>query len=295
MTVPEVSQTPRKRGRALPMRGGAVLAAVLALVMALTAGVGRAEPVLKVGIVPQFDARVLHNIWLPILKDVGQEVGVTFVIDGAPTIPAFEKALYAGEYDIAYMNPYHYVVAHREQGYQAILRDGARDLFGVLVVRKDGPIHSLDDLQGKTIAFPAPNALGASLLMRAELVREHHLHFKASFVGDHTSAYLNAALGLSAAAGGVMATLQREKPALRSRLRILYETAHVPPHPIAVNPRVPPALRTRLQQAFLKLAATPQGKALFARIPMKRPIATDDADYDSIRALKLDRFVGNGN
>ena len=275
-------------------RAGVALLAAVVLLGGPLANAGRAETVLTMGIVPQFDARILHDIWTPILEDVGKQVGVKFRIVGAPNIPAFEKALYAGTYDVAYMNPYHYVVAHRDQGYQAIVRDGARDLFGVLVVAKDGPIKTLQDLQGKTIAFPAPNALGASLLMRAELVTEHHLRFKAAYVGDHTSAYLNAALGLSAAAGGVMATLQRTTPALRARLHILYETKHVPPHPIAVSPRVPAALRSRLQQAFLTFAATPQGRKLFAQVPMKQPIATDDAAYDSVRALKLEKFVGGG-
>jgi len=35
---------------------------------------------------------------------------------GAPTIPAFEVAFQGGEYDIAYMNPYHGVMAEQAQG-----------------------------------------------------------------------------------------------------------------------------------------------------------------------------------
>ena len=31
------------------------------------------------------------------------------------------------------------------------------------------------DLNGKTVAFPSPNALGASLLMRADLERLHKI------------------------------------------------------------------------------------------------------------------------
>ena len=42
-----------------------------------------------VGIVPQFDARTLQQTWLPILKELEQRTGHTFILRGSQGIPVF--------------------------------------------------------------------------------------------------------------------------------------------------------------------------------------------------------------
>ena len=99
-----------------------------------------------VGVVPQFDARRTQKVWSPILKRLEDETGLSFKLVGSPDIPEFEKSFTAGKYDFAYMNPYHLVVANESQGYSPIIRDIARKLFGIIVVKKDSPITSIDQL-----------------------------------------------------------------------------------------------------------------------------------------------------
>ena len=66
------------------------------------------------------------------------------------------------------MNPYHFKVANEKLGFIPLLKDESRRLRGVLVAASNGQINNVNDLDGKVVAFPAPNALGASLLMRYE-------------------------------------------------------------------------------------------------------------------------------
>lgn len=128
-----------------------------------------APPTFRVGVVPQYEVSELHERWEPLLARLGERLGARFELVGSPSIPDFEQALAAGTYDFAYLNPYDAVVAHRVAGYEPLVRDRSSSLHGVLVVRRDSPYKSVADLNGKEVAFPAPNALGASLLMRAEL------------------------------------------------------------------------------------------------------------------------------
>jgi len=132
-------------------------------------------------------------------------------------------------------------------------------LYGILAVRKDSPLQDVKELDGKKIAFPAPNALGASLLMRAELDMLHDVQVEESYVSTHSSAYLNTVLGAADAAGGVKSTLDSQSDQIKDNLRILYETSRVPPHPIVVHPRVSDEDRMAIQQAILDLAATEEG------------------------------------
>jgi phosphonate transport system substrate-binding protein len=125
-------------------------------------------PTYSVYVVPQFQPVEVHRTWGPVLARIGQEMGVRFELKTAKDIPAFEAEFKAGTPDFAYMNPYHAVMARRAQGYVPLVRD-VTPLSGIVVVRKDDPIKSVKELQGQEIAFPAPNAFGASLWIRALL------------------------------------------------------------------------------------------------------------------------------
>jgi len=116
-----------------------------------------------IGIVPQFEIRHIRKIWNPILNEIEKKTGYKLKLVGSPTIPDFEREVTAGRFDFAYMNPYHMLVAEKKQGYIPLVRDNGRKLQGILVVRNDDEIKSVQDLEDKKIAFPAPNALGASL------------------------------------------------------------------------------------------------------------------------------------
>lgn len=239
-----------------------------------------------VGIVPQFEPRKLAEIWAPILSELKERTGHSFVMVGSPSISEFEKSFIRGEYDFAYMNPYHFLVAAEAQGYTPIVRDGGRELFGVLVVAKDSDIETVEDLEGRSIAYPSPNALGASLLMRADLDRNFGLNYEAHYVSTHSSAYLNVVLGQMDAAGGVMATLNAN-PDLKESLRIIYETTRLPPHPIAAHERVSPEVLNEVAEAFIAMGAEEEGKALLGRIPIREVVAAEAADYDILKELNL--------
>lgn len=247
----------------------------------------------SVGVVPQFETHRLHEIWRPILDYLQEQTGETFRLEGSPTIPDFETEFEAGRFDFVYMNPYHLIVANGEQGYRPILRDVGRDLFGVLVVRTDSPIKKVQDLDGKVIAFPAPNSLGASLQIRQELHDLFGLHIVPHYVKTHDSVYLNVLLGQADAGSGVQKTLNRQQPRIRQALKILHKTRPVAPHPIAVHPRVPTAVAEKVTRALLALGDTPEGAALLAKIPMKKIGRASLQDYEVLKTLKLERFYGN--
>ena len=206
---------------------------MLGMGLAATLGVGKAQTAARkwtVWVVPQFRAEVIHRAWTPVLQRLSQVTGQSFALTVAPSIPAFEKALLAGEPDLAYQNPYHQVMSRRAQGYVPLARD-KKELTGILVVRREDPIKTPSELDQKTVAFPAPNAFGASLWIRALLAERDKITIRPSYVKTHSAAYRSAASGLSAAAGGINLTFEEEPVEIRNALRILMETPGVPPHP----------------------------------------------------------------
>ncbi|MGK0273499.1 MAG: phosphonate transport system substrate-binding protein [Cocleimonas sp.] len=249
-----------------------------------------AETTYTVGVVPQFDARRTQKVWTPILKRLESETGLSFELIGSPDIPEFEKDFTAGKYDFAYMNSYHLVVANGSQGYTPIVRDIGRKLYGIIVVKKDNPITKIEQLDGKLIALPAPNALGAALIPRTEFATKFNIKPDYTYVKSHTSVYLNVLLGQVAAGGGVQKTFSQQKPEIINKLRVLYETTKVSPHPIAVHPRITPEISKKVQDAFLKMAKSEADTKLLQKIPMKKLGVANLKDYDELRKMGLEDF-----
>ena len=263
---------------------------LLAIIPLTASAADKQTTTYTVGVVPQFEARKLHAIWRPILDQLEKETGYRFKLRGSPAIPDFEKEFVAGKFDFAYMNPYHVILANQHAGYIPLVRDHGRQLFGVLVVRKDSPIRSPKYLKDKAIAFPSPNALGASLQMRQELHDLFNISVKPRYVKTHDSVYLNVLLGETAAGGGVQKTLNRQKPEYKNSLRVIHTTKKVPPHPLAALPSVPEEVRTAVHKAMLKLGESEQGKKLLSKIPMKQIGPATMNDYQPLKRIGLERF-----
>ncbi|MEM7252850.1 MAG: PhnD/SsuA/transferrin family substrate-binding protein, partial [Pseudomonadota bacterium] len=117
--------------------------------------------VYRFGVVPQQAAKQLARSWGPLFAYLSRKTGHRFVFATAPNIPEFERRVAAGEYDVAYMNPYHYTVFGDNPGYRALAKAMNKQIRGIVVVRADSPITSIGELDGETLAFPAPAAFAA--------------------------------------------------------------------------------------------------------------------------------------
>lgn len=242
------------------------------------------------GIVPQFEANKLRKIWQPIVNYLEEETGYNFRIKGSPTIPDFESEFMQGDFDFAYMNPYHIMLANKQKGYIPLVKDVGTKLYGVLVTRNDSDIANVSQLDGKTVAFPAPNALGASLIMRQEINDHFKTKIIPSYVKTHDSVYLNVLLGEAAAGAGVQKTLSQQKPEYRRALKIIHQTVEFAPHPIAAHPMVPDHVVLAVKDALLKLGSTEKGRQWLASIPIKEIGEASMDDYLVLNDLQLDRF-----
>ena len=242
-------------------------------------------------VVPQLTAAKIYTTWSPLLQRVGQEAGLCFELRVSSTIPEFEQKLLKGEPEFVFLNPYHAVLAHQKKKYQPLLADSEDLLTGILVVRADSPIKSLDELKGKNISFPAPNSFAASLLIRAELAKRK-IDTNPVFVKTHSNVYRSVIGKDAIAGGGVNNTLDNEAPEVRQQLRVLFETQAYTPHPVATHPSVAGAVRERFLKAMLKLTQDEEGRKLLDGINLSKPQAVTYAKhYKPLESLQLEKFL----
>lgn len=238
------------------------------------------------GIVPQQSAKKLAQKWGPILRQLSDETGLTIRFATAKDIPTFEKRLAAGEYDFAYMNPYHFTVFNKSPGYIALAHQAKKSIQGIIVVRKDSEIMTLGDLADSRLAFPSPAAFAASILPQADL-NNQGVSFEPLYVSSHDSVYLNVARGLTPAGGGVVRTFNNTDPSVSEQLRVLWKTRRYTPHAFAAHPDVAVADRTRLQSALINMEKNNEGMALLKSINFEGIESANDQKWDDVRALNI--------
>lgn len=241
-------------------------------------------------VAPQFERRKLFGIWQPIVDELQRRTGSQFSLVTSLSVDAYERDVRLGQFDFVYMNPYLVPQVASTPGYLPLVRDRT-PLHGILVVRKDSPYQSVEALRDKQLAVPSRAALGASLLLRAELEREHRVTLQVVDAKTHSSVFLHVINGLADAGGSVQKALAEQPPQVRDALRVLHTTRAAPSHALAAHPRVPAALREKVRRAFIDMSASEAGRQLLAEIPMQQPVAAENEDYRPLQALGLERYL----
>nr|WP_086940446.1 phosphate/phosphite/phosphonate ABC transporter substrate-binding protein [Thaumasiovibrio occultus] len=242
--------------------------------------------VITFGVVPQQSAARLVEQWGPLLQAWSEISGIELRFATAPDIPTFEQRLAAGEYDIAYMNPYHFTLFHTVPGYQALARARNKAITGIIVASAKWQ-GDVNHLAGQTLAFPAPRAFAATLLTRSELVAQS-IPILPKFVGSHDSVYLAVAKGLYPAGGGIMRTFNSIDPAIRDQLQIIYQTSSYTSHAIATHPKLASETVSRLQVALAQLDAHPLALESFEMLSIDGLQHAQNGDWQDVADLNIE-------
>lgn len=241
---------------------------------------------LTFGVVPQQSPMELVKDWQPIVSYLEKATGEKIILKVERSIPEFEKVLYSGGYDIAYMNPYHYVVAHKRQGYSAGVRD-MKNIVGILVSRKDGPLSDVSMLRGKSFLFPAPDAFAATLLTKYELLKKYNINVNKEknyrYVNSHDSVYKGVSRNIGDVGGGIERTFNNlDDKETKESLVIIYKTKAYPSHPFAFHPSISERLKEKIAKAIIEMP-----EQFVTILSMKRLEETNDAEFDSVRDIAV--------
>jgi phosphonate transport system substrate-binding protein len=242
------------------------------------------------GVVPQATPLVMHSKWAPFLEKLSAALGVKFNLKVYREFESFESDLADGVVDFAFMTPIQQARGTVRDNYIPIVRSTMK-IGGILFVRKDSPINSVEELDNSTIAFVGENNV-CSILVSNLLHKTGELSYSPVFAGSVDNVAKNVLIGKSQAGAFLDVTMAQQPEEIREQLRILVETQQVPAHPISAHRRVPAAFREQVRQAVLDMSSDPSAAALFKAIGMPSPVRADyQEDYLPIEQYGL-YFVG---
>ncbi len=212
---------------------------------------------ITLGVVPQQSPLKLAKKWNKVVEYLYKETGIKINFKTEKSIPKFENELYAGNYDIAYMNPYHFIEANKKQKYEAFVR-AKKNIVGIMLSKEEKLDFKKEDLKGKTFLFPAPNAFAATLLPKFEFKKKFNFDIdkeaKVIYVNSHDSVYKGISRDIGYLGGGIIRTFNNFKNKNdKEKIHIVYKTSSYPSHPIAAHPRISKEIVSKIQTAFLNM------------------------------------------
>lgn len=260
---------------------------------------GSRQNPIKMYFVPSLEAGKVVRSGEDIAKALQEKTGYHFKVAVPTSYAAVIEALGSYQCDIAWLPTYAYVLAHDKHDAKVRLitvRDGRTNYRGQFVA-KDKSIRTINDLQGKVVAYTdAASASGyiypSAMLKHNGITLKNHI-----FAGGHPQAILAVYSGQADAATTYWSPLDSEgnptdarerlletHPDIFEKIHIIGYTEWIPNDTVTFRKNMPPELEDEVVSAIHDFSITEEGVKILQELydVDGLDIATDK-DYDVVR------------
>lgn len=201
-----------------------------------------------------------------------------------------------GDLDAAFVCSGPYVDGHRDFGMELLAAPqayGVTVYYSYIIVAKNSPINSLEELKGKTFAFTDPLSNTGKLVptyMLAQMNQTPDTFFrKYIFTNAHDKSIKAVAQGVidgAAVDSLIWEYANRTNPEFTSKTRIIRKSAPYAIPPLVVSRNLATKTKENLRQIFLNTHHDTKGIEILNKMMIDKFVAIDDSAYDSIREMK---------
>ncbi len=262
---------------------------------------GSAKNPVKLYFVPSVDAKVIETNAKVIQKWLEANTPYKYETAIPASFIAVVEAFGSKKADVAAINTFGYILANEKYGAEAkltALRHGASTYQAQFIAKADGPIKTLADFNGKSIAFVDPASTSGYLLPKKVLNDKGIKTGKEVFAMKHDSVVSMIYQGqvdagatfYSPESDGEIQDARRlvktQYPDIEKKVKIVELTDAIPNDPMVFRKDMPEEMKTKIAEAFMKFIKTPEGAEAFKNIYSYTDFKdAKDADYDGVRAM----------
>lgn len=226
--------------------------------------------------------------WNPILTHVSAKSGVPLQLKLAKTAQEGNAIAEAGKFDFQYTN--HFFTPERDRlGWKVIARPAGPGIRAQIVVPVDSPVKTLQDLNGKDVAFVTPDGFTGYWLPYDALLKAN-VKVKVVFTGNQEASSAQLRINKVAAAGVNSSVMARYGRRESFEYRALWTSEVYQDLCIMANPAAPADKVAAVRAALIGMASDPAGrKVLEAGAELLKSagdigfVAASDRDYDNYR------------
>jgi len=255
---------------------------------------------IKMYFVPSLEAGKVVASGEAIADFLQKETGYHFKVAVPTSYAAVIEALGSNQADIAWLATYAYILAHEKYDAQVqfmTVRNGLKNYRGQFVALKDGAIKSIEDIEGKVIAYTDAASTSGYIYPSAILKQRGIKPRDMIFAGGHTQAILAVYTGRADVACSYWSPDDktgrpkdaREKllethPDVIDKVAIIGFSDWIPNDTVTFRKDLPAELSTKVSAALAKFAASEAGvQTLMALYDIDGLLPATDQDYDVVR------------
>ncbi|AKT31256.1 Phosphate-import protein PhnD [Pseudomonas syringae pv. actinidiae] len=244
----------------------------------------------------------LKSIWQPFLDDMSKKTGLKVNASFASDYAGLIQGMRFNKVDVAWLgNKAALEAVDRSNGEifaQTAAADGAAGYWSLLIVRKDSPINSVEDMlkNAKSLTFGNgdPNSTSGYLVPGYYVFAKNHVDASTAFKRTLNSSHeVNA---LSVAKGQLdVATFNTEswdrlavtQPDKVEQLKVIWKSPLIPADPIVWSKALSDENKTKIREFFASYGDTDEEKTVLKNMQMGKFLKSSDDQLLPIRQLEL--------
>ena len=253
------------------------------------------KPTLRAAVSAMISPKQTFSLYREILLYVSEQLDMDLEFVQRKTYAEVNEMLGKGEIDLAFLCSGPYVRGRDRHGLRLLaapMVDGDHNYYSYLIVHRDSPYFSLEDLQGKSFAFTDPDSNTGRLVPSYWVFltgKEPEEFFsRIIFTYGHDNSIMAVARGLVDAAAVdnlIWDYYDRFGSEMTAQTRIIKKSEPFGIPPLVLSPEVNPGLSFKLGQALLEMHEDEKGKQILDQLLIERFVVPQDSWYDSIRRL----------
>jgi len=265
-------------------------ALALGAVLALQAPAALAQHAYSINVLNQRTIALTAGYWNPIITYVSSKSGVQLELKLAKSAKEGNEIAERGGYDFIYTN--HFFTPQRDKvGFKVLARAAGPGIRSQIVVPEESPIRTLQQLEGKEVAFVSPDAFAGYWLPMDALLKAK-VHVTVLFTGNQeaSSAQLKVnKIDAAAVNGTVLARYARRES---FSYRALWTSELYQDLCLMAHPKVPAEKVAAVKAAFIGMSADPEGRKILEmagellKVTGEQGfVAAENRDYDNYRTF----------
>lgn len=253
------------------------------------------RPPLNIAVSAMISPETTRQYYEELLRLIADRLGRRAVFVQRRTYAEVNALVENREVDVAFVCAGPYTQGHDEFGMELLavpIVHGEKVYHSYIIVNRDNPMQSFDELKGRKFAFTDPRSNTGYLVPTYMLARRNTT--PQAFFGEtffsHSHDNSIKAVAEGQADGAAVDSLIWEfmhsiDPGLTEKTKIVEKSPPYGIPPIVVHPALDTATKQQLQEVFFSLHQDPQAATVLKKLQIDRFDEANDAAYDTVRDM----------
>lgn len=259
------------------------------------------QSTLKAGVASMITPVSAVKYYQQVVEYLGKKLGLPTEMVHRTTYDEIDVMLEDGLVDVAFICSAPYVIDNDKFGVELLVAPLVNNepfYRSNIIVHRESPSKTIDDLEGQSFAFVDPKSNTGRLYPTYALAKKNASPeaFFSSTVYSYShnkSVELVAKKRVAAAAVDSIVydyMIANNSPYARET-KIIHRSQQFGIPPVVVPPGVSSYMKSAIRNVFLNMHLDPEGKAILSAMRIDRFVEVPDSNYDSIRAMRA--FIKN--